>query len=50
VVLFRNGSSVGWGRDNAGQATRPAREVKDAIKVAAGIDTVRCLTGCDSAM
>jgi alpha-tubulin suppressor-like RCC1 family protein len=50
VVLFRNGSSVGWGRDSSGQATRPAREVKDAIKVAAGIDTVRCacVAGCDS--
>jgi hypothetical protein len=48
VVLFRNGSSVGWGRDTEGQASRPAREVKDAIKVAAGIDTVRCVNFLDA--
>jgi alpha-tubulin suppressor-like RCC1 family protein len=48
VVLFRNGSSVGWGRDNEGQASRPAREVQDAVKVAAGIDTVRCVAVSDS--
>jgi alpha-tubulin suppressor-like RCC1 family protein len=41
VVLFRNGSCIGWGRDSEGQASRPGREVHDAIKVAAGIQTVR---------
>jgi alpha-tubulin suppressor-like RCC1 family protein len=48
VVLFRNGSSVGWGRDFSGQATRPAKEVHNAIKVAAGIDTVRCVAVLDA--
>jgi alpha-tubulin suppressor-like RCC1 family protein len=41
VALLQNGSSIGWGRDFSGQASRPAQEVHDAVKIAAGIDTVR---------